>query len=660
MGKLKLGHKIGGGFALVLVLTLTVSIVSWVGLLRIGDNVNKVTQMASAVRHMYSARLNVLYYILEKDNKYIELFADDISSVDKAADNVLSSISQNDALRAEMHEIEGATADYKEHLESYAELEDKKKVAVGTAVQHAANLGQAVENALEFFQTLALEKNVNGMVPQQYVQAYADVADIHARFLAARGFGKDFLVSGNKADADKVDKELSEILSLAGKASSHTEEAEAKQYLKQIVTSAQAYVVSFDEYVTLTVQQDEPFKAMGESAKVALESCVETSHKQTANMNEAMTWVRMIVLTGAGVAMFIGILLAWFITRIIVRAVQAGVSVAQSLAKGDFRVDIDTSRGDELGTLARAMETMVERLSGVVAEVRGAGENVAAGSEELSASSESVSQGASEQAASVEQISSSVEEMASNIRQNAANAQQTENIATRSADNARDGGKAVNQAVEAMRDIAEKISIVEEIARQTNLLALNAAIEAARAGEHGKGFAVVAAEVRKLAERSGQAASEISEMSSSSVKVAETAGEMLGQMVPDIEKTAQLVQEIAAASNEQNSNADQIAKAVRQLDTVVQQNAASSEELASTSEELSAQAERMQATMDFFRLRQEQKKLPATGKALPPAREGEKKSSGPAPREQDATPAPVNGVKFNMEEDVDDEQFERF
>ena len=193
-----------------------------------------------------------------------------------------------------------------------------------------------------------------------------------------------------------------------------------------------------------------------------------------------------------------------------------------------------------------------------------------------------------------------MEEMSANIRQNADNAKETENIAMQAADNAEKGGEAVEKTVVAMRQIAEKISIIEEIARQTNMLALNAAIEAARAGEHGKGFAVVADAVRKLAERSQTAAGEISNLSVSSVEIAETAGQMLTQIVPDIRKTAELVQEISAASSEQNSGANQINIALQQLDQVIQQNAAAAEEMSSTSEELSAQAEQLKATISFF------------------------------------------------------------
>ena len=257
---------------------------------------------------------------------------------------------------------------------------------------------------------------------------------------------------------------------------------------------------------------------------------------------------------------------------------------------------------DEIGELLGNVNTMIERLRGVVADALSAADNVSSGSQELSSSSEQVSQGATEQAASAEEASASMEQMAANIKQNADNAAQTEKIARQSAKDAEMSGEAVTRAVDAMRTIAEKIGIVQEIARQTDLLALNAAVEAARAGEHGKGFAVVASEVRKLAERSQSAAAEISSMSSDTVKAARDAGEMLGRLVPDIRKTAELVSEISAACREQDIGASQINEAIQQLDKVTQQNAGASEEMSATSEELAAQAEELQASIAFFKV----------------------------------------------------------
>jgi PAS domain S-box-containing protein len=273
---------------------------------------------------------------------------------------------------------------------------------------------------------------------------------------------------------------------------------------------------------------------------------------------------------------------------------------AENIAGGDLTNSVKVlSEKDVLGA---SLAAMLEKLRSVVSDVKTAADNVASGSQQLSSGSEQMSQGASEQAASAEEASSSVEEMNATIRQNADNSQQTEKIAQQSAVDARESGKAVSETVVAMKDIAKRISIIEEIARQTNLLALNAAIEAARAGEHGKGFAVVASEVRKLAERSQLAAGEISELSSTSVEVAEKAGQMLAKLVPDIQKTAELVQEITAASKEQTSGSDQINSAIQQLNQVIQQNAGSAEEMSSTAEELSSQAEQMQDTISFFKI----------------------------------------------------------
>ena len=301
-------------------------------------------------------------------------------------------------------------------------------------------------------------------------------------------------------------------------------------------------------------------------------------------------------------AIIIALFTAVYLTRGIVRPLNEAVEIANALAQGDLTVTVESKTKDETGVMMNAIATMVEKLKQVIGDVMSAANNVSSGSQELSATAQQMSQGATEQAASAEEISSSMEEMAASIRQNTDNATQTEKISIKSSVDAKDGGKAVTQTVAAMKEIAAKISIIEEIARQTNLLALNAAIEAARAGEHGKGFAVVASEVRKLAERSQAAAGEISGLSTRSVAIAEQAGEMLDRMVPDIQRTSELVQEITASSKEQDTGAEQINKAIQQLDQVIQQNASASEEMASTSEELSSQAEQLSDAVSFFKI----------------------------------------------------------
>ena len=311
---------------------------------------------------------------------------------------------------------------------------------------------------------------------------------------------------------------------------------------------------------------------------------------------------RTMMIAVAAVALLIAILTAFWIANTISKGLTRANTVVREVAEGDLTKMAEITSHDEIGELLGNVNVMIERLRGVVADALSAADNVSSGSQELSASSEQVSQGATEQAASAEEASASMEQMASNIKQNADNAAQTEKIARQSAKDAEASGDAVNRAVDAMRTIAEKIGIVQEIARQTDLLALNAAVEAARAGEHGKGFAVVASEVRKLAERSQSAAAEISSMSSDTVKAARDAGEMLGRLVPDIRKTAELVSEISAACREQDIGASQINEAIQQLDKVTQQNAGASEEMSATSEELAAQAEELQASIAFFKV----------------------------------------------------------
>jgi methyl-accepting chemotaxis protein len=289
-----------------------------------------------------------------------------------------------------------------------------------------------------------------------------------------------------------------------------------------------------------------------EDLEAQLEKVLDSRMKE-ADENHASTQRFLIAMSFVGFGLALG--LGWYLTSSITRPLSEGVAAANKLAAGNLTLQLDVKQKDETGQLLSAMQTMLEKLRAVVADVKTASDNVASGSQQLSAGAQQMSQGTTEQAASTEEASSSIEEMNATIRQNSDNALQTEKIALKSAADAQESGKAVSQTVAAMKDIAQKITIIEEIARQTNLLALNAAIEAARAGEHGKGFAVVASEVRKLAERSQSAAGEISQLSSSSVQIAEQAGQMLAKLVPDIQKTAELVQEITASSKEQSGAA---------------------------------------------------------------------------------------------------------
>lgn len=295
--------------------------------------------------------------------------------------------------------------------------------------------------------------------------------------------------------------------------------------------------------------------------------------------------------------------LALGIARKILQPLKETIALIERIASGDLTEAVEVKAADETGKLQGAMLRMVDELTKVIHDVQEVAECVTSGCQELVAGSRQLSDGAATQAASAEVVSTSMEEMASIIRQSADNSHQTEKIAVKSAEDAKVGGEAVAQTVDAMREIATKTMVIGEIARQTNLLALNAAIEAARAGDAGKGFAVVAGEVRKLAERSGKSAEQISALSGSSVEVAERAGGMLSKMVPDIQRTAELVQEISASSKEQDSGAKQVNEALQRLEKATQQNAAASEEIATTSGEIAAQAERLTGSIGFFKTR---------------------------------------------------------
>jgi methyl-accepting chemotaxis protein len=309
---------------------------------------------------------------------------------------------------------------------------------------------------------------------------------------------------------------------------------------------------------------------------------------------------RAAALVLAAVALLVAIGVSLLVTRSIVRPLSTAVGVVERVSRGDLREQVTVTSHDEVGKLLAAVKAMSERLAQIIAEVRAGADALAGASAEVSATAQTLSHGTGEQAASVEETTSSLEEMSASIMQNADSSRQTEAMANEGARNAEEGGKAVSETVTAMRSIAERISIIEEIAYQTNLLALNAAIEAARAGDHGKGFAVVATEVRKLAERAQRAAKEIGALAGKSVTVAQRSGQLMDDLVPTIRKTADLVQEVAAASAEQSAGVAQVSKAMGLVDQVTQRNASAAEELSSTAEEMATQAEALQQLVGFF------------------------------------------------------------
>jgi methyl-accepting chemotaxis protein len=409
---------------------------------------------------------------------------------------------------------------------------------------------------------------------------------------------------------------------------------------------------------------DEVYQYLEEMLKSKIGFAAATAKSNTELATAAGQFMIVMVLIAIIVAISIGVI----ISRGITIPLAKGVKFAQDLAEGDLTAKLDVDQKDEVGMLGYALQQMAEKLREVIASVMLGSDNIASASLQMSSGSQQVSQGASEQASSAEEVSSSMEEMAANIQQNTDNAQEADKISQKVQDGVQKVGSASVESLVSIKNIAEKINIINDIAFQTNILALNAAVEAARAGEQGRGFAVVAAEVRKLAERSKIAADEIVALSRKSVNVTETASELMTNLIPEIERTAKLVQEIAAASMEQTSGADQVNTAIQQLNQVTQQNAAASEEMATSAEELSSQADQLKDIISYFRIennkrsvfRKENHYAPKTETVRPTAQSYAKPAKGKGVSLKMSEGSTVKSNQNFNKSNVSDNEFENF
>ncbi|PLY01636.1 MAG: methyl-accepting chemotaxis protein [Desulfuromonas sp.] len=653
LNDLKLGTKLSIGFGFLVVMLLAIGTTGYLALNQASSGFTGYRELARDTNlsgrvqaNMLMVRMNAKDFIITADmdvHKRFEQYLDKTQEfVETAQVDIL------DPRRAQL--IDEVDAKLKQYDVAFDTVVEKQKLRE-QYYQEMVAVGPLVEKGLLEIMDSARRDNDEA--------AAFSAADAIRTMLRTRLYIMKYLKTNQQVDMDQVYTEMRKFFENLEGMDRQLQNADRRRLMKEVAVQGDNYLAASKGINAAISERNELIKnvldKLGpdiaqdiEDVKLSIKAEQDELGPQLQASNAKA--VNMIMVL-AGLAILIGIAIAVLITKAIMRQLGGEpslvVDIAQNVASGDLDLNLDQNVDDkslyaavrnmvfklkekavlaekiadgdltaevELASnrdqLGLALQKMVGSLRDVIGQVRSAVDQVSSGSQALSSSSEELSQGATEQAASAEEASSSIEEMVANIRQNTENAQETEKIAMQSASNAQESGQSVGETVSAMRNIAEKIQIIEEIARQTNLLALNAAIEAARAGEQGKGFAVVAAEVRKLAERSQQAAGEINELSNSSVAVAEQAGKELEALVPNIQRTADLVQEIAAASREQDTGADQIARAIQQLDSVIQQNASSSEEMASTSEELSSQAEQLAQTIDFFKVNT-QRMIPA-------------------------------------------------
>ncbi len=670
---LKLGAKLAMGFGLLIILAIALGTIAIL-------NMNKISTESEYLANEYMPEIDiisdlqesaqqltrdVLAYRLTEQQEYLDKVHAEQSKVQDLL-NRISDLADNSERLAQLNkdlsglknlvtdfnriigDIEQSTETLHQIRADYSEATKKFMTGANAFLQYSEK--QLQQNIRQGTSASVLLQDQQRITMTNNLIVAAN--EIYKSMLSARA-SQDASVLKNMGETFKqIDDNVRGLRSI-------TTNSESMKLLTVIEEQSNVFRQSIDDAIAIFNKRlklsderkltgDKLVALSSEVAEAATSATSNIANTAVSNLDRSST----VMISGLILVVILGIFLAVSITRIITRPVNKGVKFAKEIARGNLTATIDVKQQDEIGELAETLQTMLQKIREIVTAIMTGADNIAAASQQMSSTSQQISQGATEQASSAEEVSSSMEEMTSNIQQNTDNAQQTEQISQSAEISVTEVGSAANESLVSIRDIADRITIINDIAFQTNILALNAAVEAARAGEHGKGFAVVAAEVRKLAERSKVAADEIVALSDKSVKVTELAGEKMEQLIPEIQKTARLVQEIAAASLEQNSGADQINSAIQQLNQVTQQNAAASEEMATSSEELSSQAEQLKETVGFFDLGRQNINLKARERKMPQKNNPENKNSKPSVKLQHT--APVNkGFDLNFTDNSD-------
>ncbi len=589
---LPIGQKLTFAFGTVISLTLLLGVIGMINFYRVQQQTYRVTERylplsnisndiaTSAQRAMYAQR-GYRYTISEnfrmEGQRYLNELRDNLG----IARQITSNYEDFEPFLQVVNETEAALNEYEGYFNETVTTNNRITQNTTHIKQLMAGIPDRTADAM-----------TRGDAGQQYQQFLLALAPVYAKFYEASLQNNPTLLG----EASSFFNQWSGTLSQVNNPS------------QQLVNDLNALAGILQENEGLEARVVELGAARRTSSNALLDNffvVAEESMDVTAQIGDQTVSVIQrsysIVILVLIIAIFAAISLAVFITKNMTSVLKKGVSFTQEVADGNLDAVINIEQNDEIGQLASAIKNMVEKLREIITNVLSSSNEIAAGSNVISSESQLLAQGANEQASSVEEVSSSMEQMVSNIQQNAENSRQTEKITEQTSEKIKQSAGTSLKAVDLMKDISDKIGIIGEIASQTNILALNAAVEAARAGEHGKGFAVVAAEVRKLAEKSQNAANDIERLSKQGMDISENARKELSEVVPLMEQTAGLVQEITAYSIEQNSGADQINSAIQELNNITQQNAASSENMASSSEELSSQADNLKQSISFFR-----------------------------------------------------------